>query len=151
MFAEATRRDRLGRRRGCTDGPTAAAGDAAALAAAIRDADAGDDRLQGAGQVRGVDPQGRSVVSAETVARMQALLRERGLVIEATGGDLPVRGGALPVGRAGPGRRPARAPERRLRRGGHPGRALVAARPDAWVRRAAAGPNRVSHGARLAA
>lgn len=76
----------------CADGPTAAAGDpaAAALAAAIRDA--GGRAMVGfkeAGQARGVDPQGRNLVSAETVARMQALLRECGLVIEATGGDLP--------------------------------------------------------------
>lgn len=76
----------------CADGPTAASGDptAAALAAAIRDA--GGQAMVGfkeAGQARGVDPQGRNLVRAETVARMQALLRERGLVIEATGGDLP--------------------------------------------------------------
>ncbi len=74
----------------CTDGPTAADGDAAALAAAIRDADGrAMIGLKEAGQARGVDPQGRSLVSASTVARMQALLRERGLVVEATGGDLP--------------------------------------------------------------
>ena len=69
---------------------SAAAGDAAALVAAIRNADGrAMVGFKEAGQARGVDPQGRSLVSAETVARMQALVRARGLVIEATGGDLP--------------------------------------------------------------
>ena len=41
------------------------------------------------GSIRGVDPQGRSLTSAETVARMKSHLVEREITIEWAGIDLP--------------------------------------------------------------
>jgi hypothetical protein len=50
-----------------------------------------------AGQSRGVDERGRVLTSAETVARMRQLVRERGVVIEHEY-DLPAIAGRMPVG-----------------------------------------------------
>lgn len=41
------------------------------------------------GAIRGVDPQGRSLTSAETVARMTTYLGEREITIQWAGVDLP--------------------------------------------------------------
>jgi hypothetical protein len=42
-----------------------------------------------AGTVRGVDPQGRSLTTTETVSRMKQFLSDRGITIEWEGTDLP--------------------------------------------------------------
>lgn len=71
---------------------TAAASDSAArvLADALRGANGrATIGFKDTGQTRGVDLRGNSLVSTATVARMQDLLRQRGIVIEANGGDLP--------------------------------------------------------------
>src|SRR3982750_1357358 len=45
--------------------------------------------LKEEGAARGVDPQGRSLTSAETVGHMKAELSARGIVIQGASSDLP--------------------------------------------------------------
>ena len=49
------------------------------------------------GTLRGVDPQGRSVTGAETVARMKAYLAEREITIEWSAIDLPAVSARMPA------------------------------------------------------
>lgn len=80
--------------------PSAAALDSAARVLAS-DFAAADGRgfigFREAGHRRGVDPEGRVLVSAGTVARMRAYVQERGFMVEGDGGGVPYVFGRFPV------------------------------------------------------
>lgn len=50
-----------------------------------------------AGQVRGVDPQGRVLTSSETVLRMKGVLKDRGIILEVEYDLIPAVAARLPL------------------------------------------------------